>query len=154
MLEAAEIVQSVAQTAAVIRLKVAQRDLPKVMRPAVEELMVVIADQGLTQVGPLFNHYLSMAGGLFDFEVGVPVSRRVAPTGRVKPGTLPAARVARTIYYGPYDGLHAAWQEFGDLLRGHGLKPAPGLWESYVVGPETNPDPAAWATELNQPLMG
>ena len=33
-----------------------------------------------------------------------------------------------------------------------GLTPADGLWERYLAGPETGPDPAQWRTELNQPL--
>jgi len=26
------------------------------------------------------------------------------------------------------------------------------LWEVYVAGPESGPDPATWRTELNRPL--
>jgi effector-binding domain-containing protein len=115
--------------------------------------MATIAAQGIAPCGPVFAHYLSMDSGMFDFEVGVPVSAPVAPAGRVQPGQLPAARVARTTYHGPYEGLHAAWCEFGTLARAQGLKPAPGLWESYVVGPESSPNPADWRTELNQPLL-
>jgi hypothetical protein len=29
---------------------------------------------------------------------------------------------------------------------------AQGLWECYAAGPESNPDPASWRTELNRPL--
>jgi hypothetical protein len=56
------------------------------------------------------------------------------------------------VYPGPYDQLHDAWHEFGDRVRAAGHAPAPGLWESYVYGPESNPEPATWRTELNQPL--
>jgi hypothetical protein len=37
-----------------------------------------------------------MSPDIFDFELGVKVSTPVKPTGRVKPGELPAAKVART----------------------------------------------------------
>jgi effector-binding domain-containing protein len=124
------------------------------MGPAVAELMAAIEAQGLAPTGPLFNHYLSMDSGLFDFEVGVPVSAPIAPTGRVQPGHLPAARVARATYHGPYEGLHHAWRAFGELARAEGLKPAGGFWECYVVGPGTSPDSTTWRTELNQPLLG
>jgi len=36
---------------------------------------------------------------------------------------------------------------------GHILEP-PDLWERYLTGPESNPDPATWRTELNRPLLG
>ena len=34
-----------------------------------------------------------------------------------------------------------------------GLRPAENLWERYVFGPESNPNPATWRTELNRPLI-
>ena len=48
----------------------------------------------------------------FDFEICVPVSAPVVPVGRVKPGTFPAVKVARTIYCGAYERLGEAWGEF------------------------------------------
>ena len=36
--------------------------------------------------------------------------------GSGRAGELPAARVARTTYHGAYEGLHAAWVEFGKRL--------------------------------------
>ena len=152
MLDALQIVDSPAAPAAVIHFTIPQMELAAVMGPAIGELMAALGAQGIAPAGPLFNHYLSMEGGMFDFEVGVPVSVPVAPAGRVKPGGLPAARVVRTTYHGNYAGLHHAWREFGELGRARGYVPAGGIWESYVVGPETNPDPSTWRTELNQPV--
>jgi effector-binding domain-containing protein len=154
MLETLQIAESPARIAAVIRLVVPQKELPAVMGPAINSLMAVLATQGLPPAGPVFARYLSMDSGMFDFEVGVPTSAPVAPSGRVKPGQLPAAKVARTIYHGPYEGLHNAWHEFGTLVRAQRLQPAPGIWESYVVSPHSSPNPADWRTELNQPLLG
>src|SRR5262249_47862574 len=150
--EPLQITESPARFAAVIRFQIPQSELPRVMGPAIDELLAAIQAQGLTPTGPLFNHYLSMDADLFDFEVGVPVSAPVAPTGRVKPAGWPAAKVARTTYHAPYEGFHDAWREFGELARARGLQPADGLWESYLVGPETTPDSTTWRTELNQPL--
>src|SRR4051812_2796046 len=59
-------------------LLTSQRELPGVMGPAVGELMAAIEAQGITATGPHFAHYLSTDSGLFDFEVGVPVSAPVA----------------------------------------------------------------------------
>jgi effector-binding domain-containing protein len=154
MLEALHVTDSPATLAAVIRFKIPQLELPNVMAPAVDELLSALKAQGIAPTGPLFNHYLSMEGGLFDFEVGVPVSTPVAPVGRVVPGELPAARVVRATYQGPYAGLYHAWREFGELAKGTGYEPAGGIWESYVYGPESNSDPATWRTELNQPVAG
>jgi effector-binding domain-containing protein len=89
---------------------------------------------------------------IFDFELGVKVSAPVKATGRVKPGELPAAKVARTVYSGPYEGLPAAWGEFEIWIKANGHERATDLWELYSVGPQSTPDPAGWRTELNRPL--
>jgi effector-binding domain-containing protein len=72
----------------------------------------------------------------------------------VEPGERPAARVARTVYHGPYVGLGPAWGEFGAWIAAEGHTPAPDLWECYLTGPESGPDPSGWRTELNRPLAG
>jgi effector-binding domain-containing protein len=122
------------------------------MGPGIRELMAAVAAQGITPTGSWFTHHLRMDPGIFDFEIGVPVPGPVSPAGRVQAGRLPAAKVARTVYHGPYEGLAAAWGEFDAWLKAEGHTPGPSLWECYVAGPESNPDPATWRTELNRPL--
>ena len=89
---------------------------------------------------------------IFDFEISVPVTAPVAAAGRVKPGQWPAMKVARTLYHGPYEGLGEAWGEFMDWIKANGHTPRADLYECYVAGPESSPDPATWRTELNRPL--
>jgi effector-binding domain-containing protein len=98
------------------------------------------------------NPYACCTVDVFDFEIGVPVKTPVSPVGRVQAGQLPAATVARTVYQGPYEGLGSAWEEFVAWIAAEGHTPAADLWECYVAGPESNPDPATWRTELNRPL--
>ena len=152
MLDTPQITQTTAQSAAIIRLTIPREEMRNVMGPAIGELMSTIAAQGITPVGPLFSHHLSMPSDIFDFEVGVPVAAPVSATGRVQPGQLPAATVARTVYHGGYEGLGSAWGEFMGWIAASGHTPGPNLWECYVAGPESSPDPANWRTELNRPL--
>ena len=60
---------------------------------------------------------------------------------------------ARTVYHGGYEGLGAAWRELDEWVVAEGRMAAPDLWESYLAGPESSPDPANWRTELNRPLI-
>jgi uncharacterized protein YndB with AHSA1/START domain/effector-binding domain-containing protein len=154
ILDAPAVVRTEARDAAVIRLTIPRADMPTVMGPAIGEILGALGAQGVAPAGPVFAHHLKMDPGTFDFEVGVPVASPVAPSGRVRPGALPAARVARKVYTGPYEGLHGAWGEFDAWMRAHSLAPAPDLWEVYAVGPESVPDPASYRTELNRPLAG
>jgi effector-binding domain-containing protein len=56
------------------------------------------------------------------------------------------------VYHGGYEGLGDAWGEFGTWIEANGYTPAADLWECYLAGPESNPDPANWRTELNRPI--
>jgi len=152
MLATPQIIETNVQEAAVIRLTIPRSKMREVFGPAVGELMTVLAAQGVEPVGAVFAHHLNMSPDTFDFELGVPVSAPVKATGRVKPGRLPAAKVARTVYSGPYEGLPAAWGELDKWMRANGHEQAEDLWEVYSVGPQSSPDPANWRTELNRSL--
>jgi effector-binding domain-containing protein len=159
MIDQPRIVETNAQIAAVIHLAIPRDQMQKEMGPAIREVIAAISKQGLSPQGPLFAHHLKLSSKYFDFEVGFPVGAPIAQTGRVRAGALPAARVARTIYHGGYEGLHAAWDEFGKrlesegLLEREGLEPGATLWDTYAVGPEASSDPSQWRTELNLPLV-
>jgi len=153
MIATPEIVQINAEMAAVIHLTIPRAEMMKSFGPAVGELVSELTLQGVTPQGAVFAHHLTMSAATFDFELGFKINAPVKANGRVKPGELPAAKVARTIYSGPYEGLHHAWGEFNKWMKANGLRQADDLWEVYSVGPQSTPDPANWRTELNRPLM-
>lgn len=153
MIDTPQIAEHAAQRTAVIHLTIPRAEIRNVMGPGIGELMGTVAAQGIATVGPWFSHHLRMEPGIFDFEIGVPVAAPVTPAGRVVPGQLPAARVARTIYRGPYEGLGAAWGELEAWIAAAGLQPAPDLWERYLTGPESGADGSTYRTELNRPLL-
>ncbi len=152
-LDPIQIHHSPAQLAAIIHLTIPRAQIQSVMGPAIGEIFSVLRAQGIQPAGAVFSHHLRMDLATFDFEVGVPISTPVAPSGRVQPGELPAATVARTNYRGPYEQLGHAWGDFEASLQAQGHTPAPNLWERYLKGPESGPNPADWCTELNQPLI-
>lgn len=152
MLDQPEIIQTAAQSTAVLRLTIPRAEIPSVMGPGYREVMAAVAAQGIATVGPWLTHHLRMDPDVFDFEICVPVAAAISASGRVKPGELRAATVARTVYRGRYEGLPAAWGEFMAWIAAQGHTPAPDLWEIYVAGPESSPDPANWRTELNRPI--
>jgi effector-binding domain-containing protein len=127
--------------------------MQSVMGPAIGEVMAAVAAAGMTPRGPVFAHHLTLSDSHFDFEVGVPTPGPIAATGRVKASELPGGRVAQAVYYGPYEGLYAAWSEFGEWMKSQGLRGRGDIWECYAAGPESSDDPATWRTELNLPLV-
>ena len=153
MLENPQITQSTAQVTAVIRMTVPREEMAKVMGPGIGEVMAAVQAQGIATTGAWFSHHLRMDPKVFDFEVGVPVASAVKPAGRVVPSSLPATKVARTVYQGPYEKLGAAWGEFSGWIEQQQLKTAEDLWECYLSGPESGSDPSQFRTELNRPLL-
>jgi effector-binding domain-containing protein len=153
MIATPEIVHTLAQPAAVIRLDIPRSEMGAVFGPALEEILTVLQAQFVEATGPAFAHHLRMSPDRFDFELGLPINGTITNEGRVRLGELPArARVARTTYEGPYEGLPQAWQAFTDWMNAQGLKQDGDLWEIYAYGPQSNPDPKTWRTELNRPL--
>jgi effector-binding domain-containing protein len=154
MLENPHVTRTADQLTASLHLTVPRAEIQHVMGPAVREVLAVVAAGGLTPAGPWFTHHLRRPTDTFDFEVCVPVPAAVTAAGRVKPGLWPAMTVARAVHHGGYEGLASAWGEFLAWVAADGHRPAADLWERYLVGPETSPNPADWRTELNQPLLG
>jgi effector-binding domain-containing protein len=153
MIDTPQIAESPSELTAIIRMTVPREEIRNVMGPGMSELLAAVSAQGIGPAGPLFSHHLRMDPKVFDFEIGVKVTQPVEPVGRVKGGQLPAATVARTVYHGPYEGLAEAWGEFEKWISANGHAAAADIWERYVKGPESDPDPANWCTELNHPLV-
>ena len=152
MIDTPKIVDTEAQLTAAIHLTIPRDQMPQHFGPAVEELLGVLATQHIAPQGAAYAYHLSMPPGMFDLEIGFIVDATVVATGRVKASQLPATKVARTIYRGPYEGLHEAWSELNAWMEKERLKLAPDLWEHYIVGPQSTTEPSEYQTELNRPL--
>ena len=122
-------------------LTIPRGEMMKTFGPAVAELFSVLAAQGVRPIGAVFAHHLTISPGMFDFELGVVVTAPVKESGRVKPGRLPAARVARTVYNGPYEGLPAAWGEFDQWMKANGHTKAKVLGDLFGRSPMEFPIP-------------
>lgn len=153
MLDTPEIAQTDSLTTATIRLTIPRHEIQQVMGPAIQEVMGAVAAQGLTPTGPVFSYHYKMDPETFDFEVGIPVASPPKPVGRVQASQLPARKVARTTYRGPYEGLGEGWGEFANWIEAQGLATGPDLWEFYAAGPESSDDSSTWRTELVKPLV-
>ena len=153
MIDTPQITQTTAQLTAIIHLTIPRSEIRSVMGSGVSELMAAVKAQGIGPAGPWFTHHLKMDPATFDFEICVSVTAPLAAVGRVMAGEMPAIKVARTVYHGPYEGLGAAWGEFNAWIAANGHDPRPDLYECYMVGPESSPNPANWRTELNKPLI-
>ena len=153
MIDTPTILQTEKQLTAAIRLTIPRSEMQHVMGPGIGELMATVAAQGKSLSRPWFTRHFRMTPEQFDFEICVPISEPIVPAGRVVNSFLPASKVARTIYHGPFEELGSAWGEFGTWIENAGHKEDEWLWETYLTDPSENPDPSTWQTELTRPLV-
>ena len=152
VIDTPQIVKIEPKITATLHIVVPRSEIQSVMGAGIQEVLAAIAEQGLQPTGPLFTHHSRIDSTLFDFEIVVPISESIKPVGRVKPGEFRARTAARAIYRGPYEGLAKAWEEFKTWIADHEHFPASDIWETYLTGPHSSPDPKEWITELYQPL--
>ena len=103
-------------------------------------------------IGPPFGLYPELPGERVVVEAGFPVSAPVDPDGEAHPLLLPGGRAAAMVHEGPYDVLAQAYERLERWMQDEGLRPASGPWESYLTGPEAEPDPAGWRTQIHWPV--
>jgi effector-binding domain-containing protein len=152
MIDQPEIVQSPRQQTAAIHVTIPRAEIQQAFPPAVHELIKVLQEQGIAPAGPLLSYHLKVPSDVFDFEIAFPVGQEVKPSGRVFASEVPAMTVARTVYRGPMEGLGLAWGELCNWMSDNKHTTRPVMWESYLVGPDSTPDPKAWQTQLNWPI--
>ncbi|MBY0402282.1 MAG: GyrI-like domain-containing protein [Cyanobacteria bacterium] len=153
MISPPQIIQSEFQRTATLHVVVPRERIKEVMGPGVGELFSEVVSQGIAVTGPWFTYHHHIPNETFDFDIGVPVAAEVKPSGRVRPNSLPALKIARTVYQGEYEGLAEAWEAFMDWMIMNGLTPGPNFWESYVTGPDVSENPGDWRTELNRSII-
>lgn len=149
MITTPEIVTTEEVITAAIPLVIPGRDMPKYMDPAIQEIIKLLADQGMKPAGPMFSYHHRRPSDTFDFEIGFPVAKAIKEDGRVINSKLPAVKVVRSVYQGPYEGLAQAWPALQKWVRANGHGETGRFWESYLNNPNEVEDPKDYRTELN-----
>jgi len=149
MITAPELITTPEQATASIHLVIPAMEMGRYMDPAIQEIIKVITEQGVSITGPMFSYHHRRPSDTFEFEIGFPVSKDVKEEGRVKNSTLPAALVARAVYQGPYEQLGEAWGELQSWVRERKLAENGRFYECYLNNPDEVKDASEYRTELN-----
>lgn len=147
-----EIVTLEPVTTAVVRGVVPMAELANFFDQSFGVLGRALTAQGVTPTGPAFGLFYGAPTETADLEAGYPTDRPIESAGSAKAGALPAGRAARSVHVGGFDGLSEAWHELGTWIGEQGLTPGEVMWESYLVEPNPEMDPADLRTELVWPL--
>jgi effector-binding domain-containing protein len=154
MLDAPKVVHTEPLHYAAIRRTCALNEISTIMDAGIKEVLAVLAAQGRTPSGPFFTHHYCRPMEKFDLEICFPVDSPIQPQGDVHPAIWHAMDVARTVFHGNYSGLPGAWGELEKWMQAENYHGRGEFWERYLIGPQTQPNPDNWQTELNWPLAG
>jgi effector-binding domain-containing protein len=133
---------------AVVRRRVSQQQLPKIIPEACGLVWGVVRAQHIPGAGRHVALYLDDA---INLEVGVELEAPLpdAGHGEVVPSALPAGRVATTTHFGPYPQLSRAHQAILDWCNTQGHTRAGPSWEIYGHWlDEWNRDPSKIRTDV------
>jgi effector-binding domain-containing protein len=143
------------QSTLAIRLRCAPHEMESTVPRALERVGQVAAAAAITAAGAAYTRYLEhdVKAGQFALEIGLPVPVPVHGDGEVIASELPGGAVLTLLHEGPYRSLGRSWESLNALVATHGRTASGAPWEAYVIGPESEPDPSKWRTELYQPVV-
>jgi effector-binding domain-containing protein len=87
-----------------------------------------------------------------DVEVGVPISKAIKGSDRVKVYELPGAEIASTVFKGPYSGIGQAYQSVLAWCETNGYQFYGPIREIYFTSPQHVDDPSKNVTEIQVPV--
>jgi len=148
-----ELVTVPSVTTAVVRGVVPMGDMPSFFDRSFATLVETVSAQQIDIAGAAFAYHYRRPTDTADLEIGFATDRAVRPEGDVVASALPAARVARLIHAGAYDGLPESWQRLHSWIEEQGLTAGSAVWEVYLTEPTPEMDPRDLRTELNWPLV-
>lgn len=144
----------VEQPVAAVRSRVRMDELPDAFSSAFHRVFAALAEAGIRASGAPYARYRGMPTDTVDVEIGFPVESPFPGSGDVIGETLPAGRAVEALHSGDYDSLRGTYEEVERWMRAHDVIPSDQMWEVYLSGPESDPDPATWRTRIVWPVTG
>lgn len=141
-----------------IRKSVPMSDLPNFIPQNLQALYGWLRTKGIAPDGPSFMRYYAIEmPGRLDVEVGIPVAQPVTGDDTVKSGSLPAGRYASLVYRDVTKGMEGnkvliewaqekglSWDRWDDP-NGDAFA---SRYEIFLTGPDEDPSPNNWDTEV------
>lgn len=139
-----------AQPVLAIRTRTTLAELPSLMGQRLGALFGYLGPMGVRPVGPPFSiyHDPEFKEDDLDWEVGLPVERKVTGDASMIGRELPGGKVAFTMHAGPYDEIGPAYQALMTWVRERGHETLGPPREIYLVGPGEGRDPTEYRTEI------
>ncbi len=111
-----------------------------------------IEKQGVEQAGPPISMYHGIPTDTIDITAGFPVNQPITPANGTVVATLSGGPAIETIHTGSYDSMTGTYNDLMTWLEEQHIAVPEDMWEEYLIGPDTEADPATWQTRIVIPL--
>jgi effector-binding domain-containing protein len=137
---------------ATVRVTTTPDRIGEAFREVMPEISAKLAVAAVQPPNPMFALYHSYGNEEVDMEIGLPLPAPIPTEGRVVGRELAATRAAVTWHHGSYDTIGEAFRAVEAWIEKEGLERNGPPFEVYWTGPEDDPDPAKWRTEVGYPI--
>lgn len=134
---------------------VAMAELTEFFGRAFQAAATGMARHGVTPSGPAVALYTGAVTEKVDVTAGFLApdpERHYGHDGGLVEVHLPEGPAVVTMHTGPYDAMAGTYAELEQWMRAHGVTPRDVMWEEYLDGPDSEPDPARWRTRIVFPV--
>lgn len=149
-----KVVDLVAMPALTVRAKVKAAEVAKFLGGSFGKCGRVMAKHGAKMAYPPFARYANPGDNVaeWDMEGGIGITMAVPGEGEVHATQLPGGPALVVDYYGPYEGIRAAYQAIEGFMKAKAMKARGNPWEAYVGDPGVEKDPQKVLTRVFWPI--
>ena len=141
-----ELGDQISQPVLSIRAKVSEKDLPDHVEKSYERIITYLNEQGEEPAGEPFIAYYNIdnenlrGNGIWDMEVGFPVSKVLPEKGEIKPTVILNGKSISCIYKGAYSGLGKAYSILTEWIRLNDYQSLKISYEYFLNSPLDIPE--------------
>jgi effector-binding domain-containing protein len=141
-----------ARTVLAVRERVPFAELTDFFGRAFERTAAALGEAGTFPSGPPVAIYYGDPTDTVDVAAGFPFAGSITPPEGTAVVDLPAGRAVEAIHVGPYDELAKTYDTVAEWMQQEHVTPSSVMWEEYLAGPDTDPDPSTWRTRIVYPI--
>ena len=130
-----ELVDQSAQPTLSIRTTTSVKELPQELGRAYGAIGQYMAQLGEQPAGAPYAAYFTFDMENMDIEIGFPVGGSLPGEGEIQSGEIPAGKIARCLYTGPYNKIEPAYNALTAYVEEQGHETTGVAYEFYLNDP-------------------
>jgi effector-binding domain-containing protein len=130
-----ELVDQPAQPTLSIRTTTSIKELPQELGRAYGAIGQYMAQLGEQPAGAPYAAYFTFDMENMDIEIGFPVGGSLPGEGEIQAGKIPAGKIARCLYTGPYNKIEPAYNALTAYVEEQGHETTGIAYEFYLNDP-------------------